>query len=312
MRAVRSTWVVFAGALALGCSDTREHTFGSPSHTSVPGGAVGGGTGGSGGGEDLLDGGLTGFDAAAPDCAAATKLVYLIDALGDLYRFDPQKLEIVKVGPLACPAPFQPYSMAVRRDGQAFVVDGTGHLFQASTTNGACAPTTFAPGQDGFTNFGMGFSTDVPGGAAETLWVSEGAPADGKTHRLARVDLGSMTLTPVGAYDAISARAELTGTGEAELYGAFEGSPYVVAKLDKTSAHQSKQAPQNAINYPPNGSNFAFAFWGGDFWLFVGPGTKTDIFQYEPAKGTTTLRTTIPQEIVGAGVSTCAPTVPPS
>ena len=64
-----------------------------------------------------------------------------------------------------------------------------------------------------------------------------------------------------------------------------------------------------ALNYPPNGSNFAFAFWGGDFWLFVGPGTSTDVFQYAPSTGMTTKVETESFEVVGAGVSTCAPTV---
>ena len=39
----------------------------------------------------------------------------------------------------------------------------------------------------------------------------------------------------------------------------------------------------------------------------MGPGTKTDVFHYEPASGNTTLATSASQVIVGAGVSTCAP-----
>ena len=85
----------------------------------------------------------------------------------------------------------------------------------------------------------------------------------------------------------------------------------MVAEIDKQTAHIKSVAPQNAINYPPDSSNFAFAFWGGDFWLFVGPGTSTDVFQYQPSTNTTTKRTTETFEIVGAGVSTCAPTTPP-
>ena len=104
----------------------------------------------------------------------------------------------------------------------------------------------------------------------------------------------------------------MSGTGDGRLYGAFEGSPYVVSEIDKSNAKIKSQAPQTQVQYPPGGSNFAFAFWGGTFWLFVGPGTKTDVFNYDPAGGSTTLKTTVTQVIVGAGVSTCAPIEPPA
>jgi hypothetical protein len=113
----------------------------------------------------------------------------------------------------------------------------------------------------------------------------------------------------VGPYDKVKARAEMTGTGDGKLFAAFKGSPYVVAEIDKPTANVLSLAPQTQINYPPNGSNFAFAFWGGDFWLFVGPGSSTDVFQYDPTKGTTIKVSSEAFEIVGAGVSTCAPTV---
>ena len=85
-----------------------------------------------------------------------------------------------------------------------------------------------------------------------------------------------------------------------------------MAEIEKTDAKVLSQAPQAPISYPPGSSNFAFAFWGGDFWLFVGPGSKTDVFQYKPANGQTKLVQTTSAVIVGAGVSTCAPTKPPS
>jgi hypothetical protein len=62
------------------------------------------------------------------------------------------------------------------------------------------------------------------------------------------------------------------------------------------------------------GDAWAFAFWGGDFWLFTSPtGPTSKVDRYRPSDGTTT--TMIPDtgiKIVGAGVSTCAPVVPPA
>jgi hypothetical protein len=176
-----------------------------------------------------------------------------------------------------------------------------------------CTPTSFSKNQHNFQTFGMGFSTDAAGSANETLFVSDSELYTPTGGGLARIDTSALSLLPVAQYDQgfNGKRAEMTGTGDGRLYAAFEGSPYVVAEIDKPTAHIKSQAPQTPINYPPDSSNFAFAFWGGDFWLFVGPGGTTDVFQYQPSNGMTTKRTTESFEIVGAGVSTCAPTTPP-
>lgn len=284
------------------------------------GGATGSGGGGAGAtdstGVGIFDagfGGGQGQGGSAPGCAAEAQFVYTLTAANELYRFDPPTLEFTLVGVLDCPTVFAtPYSMAVDRNGQAWSVFTDGSLYKFDTKNAHCTATSFVPGQHGFSTFGMGFSADAPGSAAETLFVSDSAAGSGSTQGLAKIDVSTLVLTPVGPYDAIAARAELTGTGDARLFGAFEGSPYDVAEIEKSTAHILSQAPQNAISYAPGSSNFAFAFWGGDFWLFVGPGTSTDVFHYKPSDGTTTKVKTVSFEIVGAGVSTCAPIKPPA
>lgn len=300
--------------LALGCS--------SASGGGAPGmGGSGGGSGGSinlggsgGGTGGIAVGGSAGSSGGGSNvgCSEQAQFVYVIDDAAVLYRFDPPALAFTPIGTLSCGASFldTPFSMAVDRNANAWVVYTDGSLYQVDTKTAACKPTSFAPGQQGFLTFGMGFSTDGPGSSKDTLFVSD-SEYDGSTKGLAAIDTQSLVLTPVGMYDQMDARAEMTGTGDGKLFGAFEGTPYVVAEIDKTSAKILSQKPQTPIQYPPGGSNFAFAFWGGSFWLFVGPGTKTDVFQYDPTQGTTALRTTVTQVIVGAGVSTCAPIEPP-
>jgi hypothetical protein len=56
-----------------------------------------------------------------------------------------------------------------------------------------------------------------------------------------------------------------------------------------------------------------FAFWGGNFWLFTASGGAAKVDTFDTATSTTT--TVLPNigfTVVGAGVSTCAPVVPPS
>jgi hypothetical protein len=247
-------------------------------------------------------------------CPVETQFVYVVTADNSLYRFDPKALAFKLIGVLQCPDPLgTPYSMSVDRTGTAWVVFTDGTLYKVSTTTAKCTATKFVPGQHGFTTFGMGFSANGSGSQQETLFVTDSPYTTGVTtvKGLASIDTTTLTLTPIGMYDKLDARAEMTGTGDGHLFGAFEGTPYVVAEIDKTNAHIVSEAPQTSVNYAPDSSSLAFAFWGGDFWLFVGPGTYTDVFQYRPSTKTTTKVVTEQFEIVGAGVSTCAPTQPP-
>jgi hypothetical protein len=241
------------------------------------------------------------------DCTPeSTNYIYLLDASNGVFRFDPVSLSLSMIGTLDCPTGESPYSMAVQRNGTAWTVFTDGSLYSFDIKTAKCSATAFQPGQSGFTTFGMGFAT-MGMSANETLFVSQ-ADTSGGPHALGAIDLNTLALTEVGAYDKIDARAELTGTGDGRLFGAFEGTPYVVAQIDEGSAAILSQAPQDAIQYPPDSSNFAFAFYADQFFLFVGPGSSTDVFLYDPSTGVTTKKMTIDDEIVGAGVSTCART----
>ncbi len=310
-----------AGACSASGTDTSGNQFPT---TGGPGGSGGGGTGGAdagatgSGGDDSFDAGQgqggNGQDGGLPTCAKETQFIYTLSSDNMLYKFDPPSLAFTPIGNLDCIKPgVSPFSMAVDRNAQAWVVFTDGTLARVDTKNAHCTPTAFAPGQSGFTTFGMGFSSNAPGSTDETLFVSDSSVnASGSMLGLARIDVQTLKLVPVGKYDKLTARAEMTGTGDARLFAAFEGTPYNVAEVGKTDAKVLSQAPQSAINYPAGSSNFAFAFWGGDFWLFVGPGTSTDVFQYKPGTGVTTKVQATSATIVGAGVSTCAPTKPPS
>lgn len=308
-------------ALTIGCSASgkggSEFDATSSTGSGAGSGSASDGAGGGSSSTGILSGSGTGGGSTSsglPDCSDQTGAIYTLDADNSLYRFDPPTLDFTLIGVLDCPSvAASPYSMAVARDGTAWTVFTDGTLYKVDTTNAHCTSTSFVPGQSGWTTFGMGFSTDTPGGTSETLYISE-AKYDASvttTKGLGKIDLQTMTLTPIGMYDKVDARAELTGSGDARLFGAFEGTPYDLVEIDKGSAQIKSQAPQNSINYPPDTSNFAFAFWGGDFYLFVGPGTSTDVFHYKPSDGTTTKVKSVSYEIVGAGVSTCAPLTMP-
>jgi hypothetical protein len=61
-----------------------------------------------------------------------------------------------------------------------------------------------------------------------------------------------------------------------------------------------------------NPSAWAFAFWGGDFWVFLQRDTdpSTSVYHVNGTTGSmTTALSNTSRTIVGAGVSTCAPVV---
>jgi hypothetical protein len=283
------------------------------------GSQFGQGTGGAGGMLNLAGSGGVDIDAGAAGgtgspCAQETQYVYVVTAANTFHRFDPPSLTFSQIGKLNCPNTLlaTPFSMSVDRKGTAWVVFTSGKIYWVDIKTAECKDSGYVPNQSGFKTFGMGFSSDAQNVAAETLYVSQSDLAASVTG-LARIDTDSMKLTPLGVYDLLPGRrAEMTGTGAAQLFGAFEGTPYVVAEIDKSNGNILSQAPQDAVKYAPNSSNFAFAHWGGDFWLFVGPGTSTDVFQYKPSDGTTAKVKTVSDVIVGAGVSTCAPLKPPA
>ncbi|MDI1449064.1 hypothetical protein [Polyangium sp. 6x1] len=275
------------------------------------GGSAGaGGSAGSGGeGGDLFgDGGIMGAGGGSGDdtCAEEAKLVYIIGQDNELYSFNPPTLEVKLIGVIDCPTGGlgTPFSMAVDRKGTAWILFSDGRIYHVDVKTAACAATTFAPGQQGFSTFGMGFVSDSKGSSAETLYV-----ADYNGKGLARINTQTLELSFVGPWDQLSGAAELTGTGDARLFGFFNYTPIIIAEIDKASGNILSQAPQPSVSI---GSGWAFAFWGGDFWLFTSPTGDSQIQQYRPSTGTTTVvKTGLGTNIVGAGVSTCAPVETP-
>jgi hypothetical protein len=164
---------------------------------------------------------------------------------------------------------------------------------------------------------GMGYSTNNAGSSAETLYVAGVGNAGGAGGTgLGLVDFGKGTVGGIGAFTGALAgqNAELTGTGDGRLFGFFTTSPVRVAQIDKASGATSSPVNMTGVQVP---NDWAFSFWGGHFYLYTsqgqGTGNGSDVTDYDPVSGSvdTTYMTGIGFDIVGAGVSTCAPTTPP-
>jgi hypothetical protein len=262
------------------------------------------------------------------DCAeAGITYIYAVAQDNSVYSFYPTTGEFTFIGTIDCPAPLgaEPFSMAVDHTGVAYVVfsnrtiengvqvilPGDGDIFRVSTKTAACEATPFVAGQHGFRTFGMGFvaTTDDAGVAGETLFV-----AGDETSALATIDTKTFELTevaPIGSAGGMPVTmAELTGTGDGRLFGFFapitNEAPSFIVQIDpKTAQVTSNTLLPDVVE----GGGWAFGFWGGDFYTFTFPVDATVVTRYRPSDGTVVPVATAPLgvEIVGAGVSTCAP-----
>ena len=247
-------------------------------------------------------------------CSDAAKLVYTVDANNTLAKFDPATKTFMNIGTLSCPGEGgllggSPFSMGIDRDAVAWVLFSDGKLFDVDTSNAACTATNWTTQQNELL-FGMGFSANTAGSTEDTLFIAGGPgdPATATTTTLAKLNTTTMTASTVGTVTGVP---ELTGNGNAELWGWFpDANSPRVEQINKMNGAPVKTYPLATLKGTPMA--WAFAFWGGDYWIFLERSNETMTTVYQ-VKGDTVVITTMTgapgREIVGAGVSTCAPVV---
>ncbi len=256
--------------------------------------------------------------------SGSTEFIYVVDDASNFLSFDPSALSggspFTQIGTLSCPAgaplgaatgPATPFSMSVDRNGTAWVLYNSGEIFHVSTTSANCQATGWTVGNGGFQHFGMGFVSDSPGSSEETLFIAGGAADNLVGGNLGTINPDNLALTTIGTLPNAEQSPELTGTGDAKLYGYFPGNLNAfVANLDKTTGAQGQSWPTTSLD--GGATAWAFAHWGGKFYIFATSGFLTQnnaVYELDPATGTnTTVIPTSAYRVVGAGVSTCAPT----
>jgi hypothetical protein len=239
-------------------------------------------------------------------CEEASRWVYTFDEENGFARFDPTTLTFTEIATLKCAAGGTPFSMAVDQNAVAWVHYNDGSLFKVDAATGTCEATGFKPGQHGITRFGMGFVFDPSTGEDHLFIAGYGLHNTGAQSELAIVSFPDLIVTPIGVIS--TGNAELTGTGDGQLWGfspqGEDGSSFAtLMRLDPASG-----ATIESYTYPSVSTHggWSIKFWGGNFWIFLGTSV------YKVARDTPkVIHTAIAQtgrpQIVGAGVSTCAP-----
>ncbi len=253
-------------------------------------------------------------------CAEGAGLVWVLDINHGLHAFDPSTRTFRRVGRAQCPRSRRTSmlaasnSMAVDRQGVAWVNHRDGALYRVSTRDASCVESDYEPMQGGFRNFGSAFASTGSDLTSETLFVSapgdaaeDWAPGMRAGGGLARIEQGTK-LVFIGEYSEPlrGVDAELTGTGDGRLFGFFATKPSAtLAEIDPTNANIKR-----ALRLPgvQTGMAWAFAFHEGAFWFFWTPqGQTSNVSRLTLDGRLDRVHTNVGFHIVGAGVSTCAP-----
>lgn len=265
-------------------------------------------------------GGGGGSGSNADNCSDDAKLIFTIDTNRTLSKFNPTMKMFMDIGQLNCPARAgsNPFSMGIDRDATAWVLyvqQGffgglSSELFKVDTTTLACTKTTWQSGTQGHDVFGMGFSTNAVGGTDDTLYIAGGSGPSVPSSKLAKMDMGSFAPSTVGT---VTGWPELTGNANAELWGFFPAENGTrVERLDKGTGGAAQTFMLPSLDGALMNAAWAFAFYGGDYWIFLQKSGEnaTSVYQMNGMTGSITSTTpTNGRRIVGAGVSTCAPVV---
>lgn len=247
-------------------------------------------------------------------CDERGQFIYTVDVSGAFSRFDPLTLTSTLLGQLRCPtmSGATPFSMNVDQSANAWVLFSDGALFQVDTGNAACRATPYVPGQLGITTYGMGSVFDTSTGV-DTLFIAGIAGAIDAQATLGTLDLTRFQAAALGTMDVGS--VELAGTGDGQLWAfAPPRQPDEAALLDRVDLQTGRSIEHHEVfGITTREGSFATKFWGGAFYLFIGPDVwrlPRDALvadQLEPTEPPTLVFSAPGASVVGAGVSTCAP-----
>lgn len=275
------------------------------------------------------------LDSTSEGCSDRLKSIFVVTAKAPqtIYSFDPDKLVFTRVLDLACPdtGSWTVQSMAVDRHYHAWVSWKGARLDRVDLASGACTPDIAKHPIGSATvngRLGMAFTSDAPGTTAESLYF-----IDPSTQLYV---LGNSK--PIGRFYIFKEHegtefsgVELSGSGTGRLFNMImnwslpfpdgtkpdptnvKGPTVHIGEVSKTNG--TAIANDEVLGIPAfalKPGSFAFAQWGGLLWTFLAPDYgPTKVYSYDPVTKVVALKKTDgPDGVVGAGVSTCAPSAP--
>ncbi|MEZ4448079.1 MAG: hypothetical protein R3B09_01285 [Nannocystaceae bacterium] len=252
-------------------------------------------------------------------CAPGTELIYVLSDSGEIWSFDPKTADFDFVAQVWCGGFTSTFSMGVSRRARAWIQYQHGDVYTVDLNDPDnpinCLDPGFEPIKPAlYANFGMAFVANSMEDPCDKLYAHSATEPEGVgpgVGALGVIDPVSLELSTIAPINY--AWGELTGTGNGRLF-AYEGyAPPILTEYDKSNGEVLSSLPLPQID---GQSAFAFAWWGGDFYLFADDdpfGSSTSQvwhLDYDESDGDGQAVKGLlkaPIRIVGAGVSTCVP-----
>jgi hypothetical protein len=247
--------------------------------------------------------------------------IFLFSTAAELWKFKPEFNSFTKIGDVACPGLFSTFSLAVDRQGFAWVQYFGGELRKIPVSNpAACENPGFVANQAGVGNFGMAFVSNSAGDPCDRIYGNTYSGLGGYTEGpdvgdVVKIDPDTLQLTKFGKSNFDG--AEVTGTGDGRMFVFGGANPSKLVQFDKATGAKLLTFPLNGLEI--NNGAFAFAFFAGDFYFFTSADfdglTEVTHLDFDDSDGDgmkqlTKVVDAAPITVVGAGVSTCAPFLP--
>ncbi|MBL8973936.1 MAG: hypothetical protein JNK56_25315 [Myxococcales bacterium] len=249
--------------------------------------------------------------------------IFVLSGDAELWKYFPKGNNFELLGALDCPGLFPTtFSMAVDRSGFAWVQFTGGELRKIPVTDvSKCEDPGYQLNQQGVGNFGMAFVSNSANDACDQIYGNtysgNGPFAEGnKIGDFITIEPVNLQLSLLGKTNFDGAEVTGTGDGRAFIFGG--SNPSKLVELDKSDASVVNLLPLGTLEI--NNGAFAFAFFAGDFYLFTDSNndftnSEVTLLDYDDSDNNgkqdlVLLTDKAPIQIVGAGVSTCAPTAP--
>lgn len=236
-------------------------------------------------------------DEPPPDVA---KLIFLVSVQKHLYSFSPTTPGLAayrEIGKLDCPGGGNPQSMAIDRNGVAWVFYDSRQLYRVNTANAKCDSTGYKHPSFHY-QLGMGFTSTTPKSQSEQLFIL--SPHFG----LGTLAFPSLDVSKTGYF--ANTPAELTGGGDGKLF-MFQSNGAQLSEVNRSDYSLRNIHKFDSLGYV---AAWAFARYAGKFYMFTAAnaygGSRTTI--YDPQRNTESVRdANIGFVVVGAGQSTLVP-----
>lgn len=266
-----------------------------------------------------------GFDS----CGSLTRPIYAFDTSNALLRFDPtligsQTAPIQSLGVPNCNvgSPLLGWtggksviSMSVDRMGSVWALYSSGEIFTINPATLACANTGYVPAQTAdWKLFNMAFAGAVAGNE-QSVYVSGGSVDLASVGNLGKIDPVALTVQTIGALGGTANfSVPLAGVGTSDLFGLYPAisSTTYLRQIDRATG-AVVGSPLAVPGFGANTSAWAFAHWGGKFWIFVtndnGTMPITTLYSVDRVTGAQQGElANLPFTPTSAGSSTCVPT----